>query len=402
VTAWLAIVGLGEDGLDGVSPAVRPLVDAAEIVVGGDRHLAMLPDDHPAERLTWATPLLHTIDAILARRGRRVCVLATGDPMWYGIGVTLARHVPAAERTIVPSPSAFSLACARLGWPLAEVEALTLHGRPLDLLRAYVAPGARLLLLANDGDSPREVAALLDDLGYGPSTITVLEHMGGAKDRRLEDTAERWQHPRAANLNTIAVTCRAGANATAHPRTPGLPDCAYHHDGQITKREVRAVTLAALAPFPGHLLWDVGAGCGSIAIEWLRAARGSRAVAIERNAERSTLISRNAAALGTPTLEIVTGGAPAALEGLDTPDAVFIGGGITEPDLVEACWDALAPGGRLVANVVTIEGEAALAQWRERIGGELTRMAISRIEPLGAFGGWRPLVPVTRLSVTKQ
>ncbi|MFQ5958092.1 MAG: precorrin-6y C5,15-methyltransferase (decarboxylating) subunit CbiE, partial [Alphaproteobacteria bacterium] len=396
MTPWLSIVGLGEDGLAGVAPAARPLIEGAETLVGGARHLAMVPADHPAERLTWANPLDRTVDEILRRRGSRVCVLATGDPMWYGIGVTLARHVAAGERTIVPAAAAFSLACARMGWPLAEVETLTLHGRPLDLLRACLAPGARLILLANDGDTPAQVAALLAETGYGESRVTVLEHMGGDAERRVEATAERWQEPRAAALNTLCVECRAGPDAKAYSRVPGLPDAAYENDGQITKREVRAATLAALAPLPGQLLWDVGAGAGSIAIEWMRAARGANAVAVERDAGRAATIARNAAALGAPDLEIVTADAPAALAGLDPPDAVFVGGGVSEPGLIAACWEALAPSGRLVANVVTVEGEAALLKWHERVGGELTRIAVSRTKPLGEFSGWTSLAPVTQ------
>ena len=402
MTPWLSIVGLGEDGLDGVSPVARRLIEGAETLVGGARHLALVPANHAAERLTWASPLADTVAEIVARRGRRVCVLATGDPMWHGIGVTLAQRVPPAEMTIVPGVSAYSLACARLGWPLGEVETLTVHGRPLDLVRACLAPGARLVLLANDGDSPREVAALLREAGYGDSRIVVLERMGGAKERRIEGTAARWRARRAAEFNTIAVECRAGADARVYARAPGLPDDAYLNDGQLTKRAVRAATLAALTPLPGRLLWDVGAGCGSIAIEWLRAARGARAVAVERSPERCAFIASNAAALGVPQLEVVSGPAPAALADLEAPDAVFVGGGLAAPGLVEACWDALAAGGRLVANAVTVEGEAVLARWHERIGGEMTRLSVSRLEMIGAYHGWRPAMPVTQFAVTKR
>ena len=402
MTAWLSIVGLGEDGLAGVSPAARPLVEGAETLVGGERHLAMVPKDHPAERLAWASSLSDTVDAIVARAGRRVCVLATGDPMWYGIGVTLGRRVPVAEMTIVPGIPAFSLACARLGWALSDVETLTLHGRALDILRSYLAPGARILLLANDGDSPREVASLLREAGYGNSRITVLERMGGAHERRVDGKAARWRAPRAADLNTIAVECSAGTHARVYSRVPGLPDDAFVNDGQLTKREVRAATLAVLAPGSGRLLWDVGAGCGSIAIEWLRASRGARAVAVEHAPERSMLIARNAAALGVPQLEIVTGLAPAALHDLEAPDTVFIGGGLATPGLVEACWDALPVAGRLVANAVTVEGEEVLLRWRKQIGGDLTRIAVSRAEPIGAFSKWRALAPVTQFVGTKR
>ena len=398
---WLSVVGLGEDGLDGLSPVARALVDAAQVLVGGKRHLAMLPDGD-AERFGWRLPITDTVADIVARRGLRVVVLATGDPMSYGIGVTLARQVAIEEMTVIPAPGAFSLACARLGWPMAAVTALTLHGRPLELLHLHLAAGARLLILSHDGATPAAVARRLTERGYGPSRVTVFEHMGGAAERRLDGTAEAWGAAACADLNTVAVDCRAAPGTPPRPRVPGLPDDAFAHDGQITKRELRAVTLAKLAPIPGARLWDVGAGCGSIAIEWLRAAPEGAAVAVERDAGRCDLIARNAADLGVPLLNVVGGTAPAALAGLQAPDAVFIGGGITADGLAEACWQALPPGGRLVANVVTVEGEAALAELRRRFGGELTRIAVSRAEPLGPHQGWRPLLPVTQLAVTKR
>lgn len=400
MTPWLSVIGIGEDGLEGLSPAARTLVETAEVLVGGARHLGFVPVGR-AERLTWASPISKTIDAIAARRGRRVSVLATGDPMCYGIGVVLARHFDRAEMTIIPAVGAFSLACARLGWPLAEVETLTLQGRPLELLNLYIAPEARLLILSRDGETPSRVAATLRERGFGPSRIAVLEHLGGPAERRIDGTAEDWNADRAADLNTVAVECRPGPDAKVHSRVPGLPDDAFTHDGQITKREVRAATLAALAPLPRQRLWDVGAGCGSIAIEWLRAAPGARAVAVEKEAARSALIAHNAAALGVPGLEIVTGPAPRALDGLEPPDAVFIGGGITAPGLIETCWTALKGGGRLVANVVTAEGEAELLRWRNDIGGALIRIAVSHVEPMGAFSGWRARAPVTQWAVEK-
>jgi precorrin-6Y C5,15-methyltransferase (decarboxylating) len=405
MTPWLSIVGIGEDGLDGVAPPGRLLIDQAETLVGGARHLAMAPETHPAERLQWSSPLDKIIAEILARRGRRVCVLATGNPLWYGIATTLAGVVDAAEMTIVPAPSAFSLACARLAWPLDETACFTLHGRPLDLLRLHLSPGARLVMLTTDGDSPGQIARLLSDAGYGKSTITLLDHMGGADERRTTGTAEDWDAPATselniAALNTIAVVCRAGADAVIRSRAPGLPDDAYENDGQLTKRETRSVTLAALMPLPGQRLWDVGAGCGSIAIEWLRAARGGKAIAIERNPARCAMIARNAAALGTPGLDIVNQAAPDALAGLAAPDAVFIGGGASQ-GLIKTCWDSLPTGGRIVANAVTIEGEAALSEARTAYGGDLSRIAITRAEPLGSLSGWRSLAPVTQWAAVK-
>jgi precorrin-6Y C5,15-methyltransferase (decarboxylating) len=395
MTPWLTVIGLGEDGLAGLSPAARGLIDRAELLVGGERHLALVPQGG-AERRGWATPLARTVEEILAWRGRRVVVLASGDPMWFGVGVTLARRVPHDEMLVLPGLSAFSLACARLGWPLAEVECLTLHGRPLALLDAVLAPGARLLLLSEDGATPAAVAARLASLGYGRSRLIVLEHMGGPLERRVEAIAGDWPGIVVADLSTIAVECVAGPDAVRRPLAPGLPDEAFRHDGQLTKRELRVTVLAALAPQPGELLWDVGAGCGSVAIEWLRLGRRLSAIAIEREPDRQAMIEANAAALGTPRLRLVRGQAPAALADLPPPQAVFIGGGLAAGGLLEACWAALPPGGRLVANAVTLEGEARLLAWQAEAGGQLCRIAISRAEPVGPYQGWRPLMPVTQ------
>lgn len=400
MTRWLSIVGIGEDGLAALSPCARSLIDEAEVLVGGERHLAMLPPDN-RERLTWSRPLQKLADSITTRRDRRVCVLATGDPMWFGIGVTLAKHVPTTEMTIVPAPSAFALACARLGWPLSEVETVTLHGRPLELVLPAFYPGARILALSDGAETPGQLAALLCAQGYGGSHMTVLEHMGGSRERRREATAESWNADDVAAFNTVAIDCVAAPGASPRSRLAGLPDDAFEHDGQMTKREVRAATLAALSPIPGQRLWDVGAGCGSVAIEWMRADPRCTAMAVERHAARRDLMARNAVALGVPGLRIVAGEAPEALADLPHPDAVFIGGGLSRPDLLERCWQALASGGRLVANAVTVESEAALLDWYGRQGGNLTRIQISRAEQIGAFSGWRPAMPVTQFAAVK-
>ena len=401
MTPWLTIVGLGEDGLDGLTPAARALVDRAEVLIGGARVFAMVPEDG-RERLIWPNPLSAMIGEIAARRGQRVCVLATGDPLHYGIGVALAKNIPIEEMIVIPAPSAYALACARLGWSRAEVETLTLHGRPLELLHPAVQPGAKILLLSNGAETPAEVAGLLRDRGYGASRIVVLEHMGGAQERRHEGTAGDWDAREVAEFNTVAVDCVATPGAALLPRAPGLPDDAFRHDGQMTKREVRAITLAALAPVPGQLLWDVGAGAGSVAIEWLRSDPRCRAIAIEHNQDRIALLAGNGSALGVPGLEIVAGAAPAALEGLAAPDAVFLGGGLRTSGVFEAAWAALGPGGRLVANAVTLEGAAALARWHEEHGGELIRIAISRAGPVGGATVLRPMFPVTQLRLIKS
>jgi len=401
MSKWLSIVGIGENGLAGLGAVARTLVDDATVLIGGDRHLAMLPDDG-RERLTWPSPLAKLVDEIVARRGQAVCVLATGNPQFYGVGVTLGRRVPAEEMTIIPAPSAFSLACARLGWAQAETEMLTLHGRPLESLIPCLQPGARLLLLSHDRTTPAAVAALLERHGFGPSPMTVLAHMGGPDEARMDCPAAEWQQITAvADFNTIAVDCRLAPGLRAPSRVPGLPDTAFEHDGQITKQEVRAITLAALAPAPGQLLWDVGAGAGSIAIEWLRADRRNRAIAVERDGERRRKIAANASALGTPGLVIRDGSAPAALADLAQPDAIFVGGGLTAPGMLDASWPRLGSGGRLVANAVTVEGEGVLYDWHAQIGGDMKRLAVSRAEPIGERLGWRPMMSVTQLVAVK-
>jgi len=392
---WLTIIGIGEDGLDGLSPVARRLVEAAEVLVGGERHLAFV-GRHSGERLTWRSPLTATFDDIAARRGRRVVVLASGDPMWFGVGATLSGRFTPEETLVLPHPGAFSLAASRLAWPLADVTTLTLHGRPLDRLALHLAPGARLLALTEDGHAPAAIARYLTERGWGPSRLTLMERLGGPKEHRLTGTAAEWAHPPGDDLNTLAIECVAGPKARPLSRAAGLPDDVFVTDGQLTKREVRAATLSALAPLPGQLLWDVGAGSGSISIEWLRAASGTRAYAIERDASRGDFILRNAATLGVPELHLVAGDAPAALKGLPAPDAVFIGGGLSANGLVETCLSGLKPGGRLVANAVTVESEARLLALHAKHGGQLTRIAVSRVEPVGTFQGWRTLMPVTQ------
>jgi precorrin-6Y C5,15-methyltransferase (decarboxylating) len=376
------------------------LVETAEVLIGGARHLALVPES-AAQRMSWDRPIERTFRAIAAERGRRVTVLASGDPLWYGVGAILSRHFPGEEMTIIPHASAFSLAAARLGWPLAECATLSLHARPLDNLRLHLAPGRHALMLSEDGGTPCAVAQLLAGLGWGPSRLTVFAHLGGPREAAISETAEQWGERRVADLNTIALECRAGAAARPLSRLAGLPDGAFQHDGQLTKREVRAATLAALGPLPGETLWDIGAGCGSIAIEWLRAADGVAAVAVEREPARAAMIAHNAAALGVPGLRIVAEAAPQALSGLPSPDAVFVGGGLDEAGLLARLWEALRPGGRLVANAVTTEGERRLLDWQAACGGTLARISVSRSEPLGARQGWRPHMTVTQLAAQK-
>jgi precorrin-6B C5,15-methyltransferase / cobalt-precorrin-6B C5,C15-methyltransferase len=398
---WLSVVGIGEDGLLGLSPVARVFVDQATVIVGGARHLSMLRLDDPREKLLWTSPIEVSVDEILKRQGQTVCVLASGDPLCYGIGVTLLRKIAIAQMTIIPAPSAFSLACARLGWSLTEVETVSLCGRDPAVLGAMLYPGARLLVLSEDRCTPAFVAQLLTEKGFAQSRMTVLERMGGAQERIVEGIASQWSCSELADLNTLAIACLPDPNAPCFSRLAGLPDAAYCHDGQLTKREVRAMTLAALAPLPGQLLWDVGAGCGSISIEWMRSHPRCRAIAIEQHPERLGLIADNAAALGTPALKIISGQAPDALQDLPTPDAIFIGGGVTTYNLLQTCWKALKPGGQLVANAVTVESEQVVLQAQQTFGGGLTRVAIQRAESVGRFLGWKAMAPITQWAVQK-
>jgi precorrin-6B C5,15-methyltransferase / cobalt-precorrin-6B C5,C15-methyltransferase len=399
---WLSVVGIGEDGLSGLSSIALSLLDRSKIVVGGARHLAMLPTDDTREKLVWASPLQTTVDRIISRRPEAVCVLASGDPMCHGIGVTLSRRIPIAEMTVIPAASAFSLACARLGWPLADVETFSLTNRPIASIALSFSPGARLLVLSADRHTPGKVAELLTQRGFGSSLMTVFERMGSEAERRIEGVAAAWNATDLADLNAIAIAVTADRETLIVSRTSGLPDAAYRHDGQLTKREVRAVTLSALAPIPGELLWDVGAGCGSIAIEWMRSHRSCRAIAIERHPTRLEYIAENASNLGVPELKIVTGSAPDALANLPQPNAIFIGGGVTAEALLETCWNALGEGGRLVVNAVTIESELKVLQWHSLHGGELIRIGIQRVGAIGSFQGWKPLAPVTQWAVVKR
>ncbi len=402
-TPWLSVVGIGEDGLAGLSATARVLVDDADILIGGQRHLDFIPADN-RQRLAWPSPMSELIDRIKEFRGQAVVVLASGDPLWYGVGRKLLAQIPETEMTFIPAPSAFSLAAARMGWTMAGCQLVTLHGRPLYTLSLHVHPGAYLLILARDGTTPGAVATYLTERGFGESEMTTLSHMGGQQETRLSATARTFAEQTAGqaipDLTTIAVACVAGADARWLPRTAGLADDAFRHDGKMTKREIRALALARLMPHPGALLWDIGAGCGSVAIEWLRAADGTRAIGIEPLAERRAMAAANAATLGVPRLDIRAGKAPEALAGLPQPDAVFIGGGVSA-ETIAASISALGSGGRLVVHAVTLESEAVLLAAHKNHGGDLTRLAVSRAETIGAYHGWRAAMPVTQWAWVK-
>lgn len=393
---WLSIVGIGEDGVAGLGEAARTCIARADIVFGGARHLALAAALLRGQARPWPSPFVDGVAQVLACRGRQVCVLASGDPFCHGVGGVLVRHVPAAEMVVHPAPSAFSLAAARLGWPLAQTVLLSLHGRPLDLVRPYLQEGVRLLALTSDGAAPAALARLLAGSGFGGSRFVVLEALGGPRERRREARADGFGAGECDPLNVVAVEVAAGAGARVLPLTPGLPDSLFEHDGQITKREIRAVTLSALAPRRGELLWDIGAGSGSVAVEWMLADPSLRAVAVESRAERASRILRNAARCGVPGLQVVEGTAPACLRGLPAPDAVFVGGGAGTPGLLDTAMEALRPGGRLVVTAVTLETEAVVLARHAASGGELVRLAVSRPGPVGAMTAWRAALPVTQ------
>lgn len=400
IRAWLFIVGIGEDGRAGLSPAATAALDGAGLVIGGRRHLE-LAAPLSAETLAWPSPLTDAYPTILARRGQPTCILATGDPFHYGVGAELARLVPAGEIAAYPQASAFSLAAARLGWPLAEVACLTLHGRALERVIPHLQPGARLLVLSWDGSTPEKLAGLLTARGFPRSRFTVLEAMGGPRERRRTATAAEFSEIGIDPLNTVAVEVVAEPDARVIPLAPGLDDAWFESDGQLTKAEIRAVTLAALRPRLGQLLWDVGAGSGSIGIEWSLRHPANRAIAVEAREERAARIRRNALNLGVPDLRVVVGRAPGSLAGLPAPDAAFLGGGVSDPALVAAVLDALPKGGRLVANAVTLESEALLLRCHAEHGGTLRRLSVARAEPVGHLTGWRPAMPVTQWALTK-
>ncbi|WP_182083945.1 precorrin-6y C5,15-methyltransferase (decarboxylating) subunit CbiE [Aureimonas sp. ME7] len=401
MTPWLHVIGIGDGGLGGLTPEQSAILTRAEIVFGGARHLAMLPEGHPAERRPWRSPFAESAPDILAARGRPSAVLATGDPSWFGPAKWLASVLDPSEFRVLASPSAFSLAAARLGWALEDVRCLSVHGRPLGAVAPELRDGARLLILSEDGSSPAALAALLAARGFGPSRLHVLEHLGGAAERVRAAEAASFDLQGIAALNTVAVECRLGDGARVYSSVPGLPDAAFRHDGKMTKRTLRALALAALEPMPGSLLWDVGAGSGSISVEWLRAVPGARAVAIEPNPARRALIAENVAALNVHGIELVEAPAPQAFDGLPPPDAVFIGGGLTDGVFVTA-FNALKPGGRLVAHAVTLESEAILLHLHEVHGGELLRVSTATAEPVGPYRGWRPAMPVTHWHLTKR
>jgi precorrin-6Y C5,15-methyltransferase (decarboxylating) len=402
----LSIVGIGEDGVAGLTDSARDLIRSAQRVFGGARHLSLAASLIRGATQAWSNPLDDSIAQIVAERGRRVCVLASGDPFQHGIGSVLVRHVPPDEIVAIPAPSAFSLATSRLCWPLQQTTLLSLCGHPLDLIRPHLHPGARILALTSGAEAPAKIANLLCSAGFGTSRLTVLEALGGPRERIRSTQATGFSLPDLAALNTVAIEVIPEVTARILPRAPGLADSLFEHDGQITKREIRALTLSALAPRRGEHLWDVGAGSGSVGIEWMLADSSVTAVAIERRADRAARIRRNAAALGVPNLQVIEGDAPETLQGLSPPDTVFIGGGATTPGVIEAAQLVLPINGRLVINAVTLETEAVVLEKYARHGGALLRIDLQRAGPINSTGNgpaiWHPAKPITQWTWIKQ
>ncbi|MFZ1813754.1 MAG: precorrin-6y C5,15-methyltransferase (decarboxylating) subunit CbiE [Rhizobiaceae bacterium] len=400
---WLHVIGIGEDGMEGLSAQARELVEQAEVIIGGERHHG-LSDSLSAQRVPWPSPFDAMIDTIRSYRGRRIVILVTGDPLWFSVGSRLTRSIPADEIHFHPQLSAFQWAACRMGWSIPDVETLTIHGRPAEQFLPWIAPGVRLILLTRDASSPREVARLLCERGYGASRLSVLGALGGPRETRIDGVASDWLAPDSTivfpDFHVLAVELVAGPDAEVLPRT-GLPDLAFIHDGKMTKRVIRSVTMAKLVPVRAGMLWDIGCGCGSVAIEWMRAAPEARAIGIEPLEARRDMARQNALRLGTPALQLVENSAPEILHTLPSPDAIFIGGGLTY-ETAEAAYAALKPLGRLVANAVTLESEAVLLALHARLGGDLERISTQKAEPVGRFSGWKAAMPVTQWSITKR
>ncbi|MEU1980615.1 precorrin-6y C5,15-methyltransferase (decarboxylating) subunit CbiE [Nocardia sp. NPDC019395] len=401
----IPVIGIGADGWPGLAETSRAALRECSVLLGSDRQLALLPDEITGRRESWPSPLLPALPRLLADRdGSRLGVLASGDPMFYGIGTTLARLLGPESLRVLPQPSSASLACARLGWSLPEVAVVSVVGRPLPRLLPELAGGRRVLVLSADAGTPEQVVELLRRNGFGSSRVTVLEQLGGPAERIAAGIAADWREPPGDPLNIVAVEVAEEPGRLRLTRQPGLPDAVYRGDGQLTKSEIRALTLAALAPGPGETLWDIGGGSGSIAIEWCRTHPACRAVTFETLDRRRDQITDNASALGVPEIDVrgeaigeITAGAAAG-----SPDAIFLGGGLTAPGLFDLCWSRLPDGGRLVANAVTAESEALLISWAAAHGGSLRRFQVYRGEPLGRFTTWRPQLPVTQWSVVRS
>ncbi|WP_245565872.1 precorrin-6y C5,15-methyltransferase (decarboxylating) subunit CbiE [Thermocrispum municipale] len=397
----MTVVGVGADG--SLQPAAETLLREADVVLGGRRHLELVAPVAGQERRLWPAPLGPALPALMAElRGRQVVALASGDPMLSGIGTTLVRTLGAEAVHVLPSISSVALARARMRWSAEESVVVTLVGRHEARVLREVAPGQRILVLTSGSQTVASVGRLLTEAGHPDAVITLLGNLGTDTESRYTKTAQEWAATAVDTvppLHVLAIEIPAGASAWRSSWVAGLPDEAFENDGQLTKRDLRASALARLSPAPGQHLWDVGAGAGSIGIEWMRAHPTCRTTAVEADSERAARVARNATRLGVPDLRVVEGRAPDALAGLEPPHAIFIGGGATRPGVLDACLAALRPGGRLVVHGVTLETESLLAEAYRTHGGELTRLAVETTHPVGTFTGWTPLRTVTQWSL---
>jgi precorrin-6Y C5,15-methyltransferase (decarboxylating) len=393
------VIGIGADGTDGLTPEVRAKLDAAEVIVGGDRHLGFV-GAHGATKIPWRRPLEATFDELEPHIDQKVVVLASGDPLDHGVARRLIERYGHDRVAVHPHPSAFALACARLGWSRDQVVCLSLHGRPLARLKRELVPGRRLLLLTDAKSSASAIAAALRETGWGPSRMWRLSRLGAHDEIFAEGVAAEWTDPTLTELDTVAVAC---APDRAQPPITGfaLPDDAFHHDGQLSKAQARMHALFALNPLPGQHLWDVGAGAGGVAVTWMRAAGEGQVTAIETDFERAALLQKNVDRLGTPEVQVCIADAPDVYDELDDPDVVFVGGGCHDPAVIDGAWERLPAGGRLVAQAVSCEGQAVLGEAADRLGGTLTRFHRETKAPLGEKSTWRPSLPVLQLEATK-
>ncbi|CBL46215.1 Precorrin-6y methyltransferase [gamma proteobacterium HdN1] len=395
---WLSIIGVGAGGLNTLIPAARAAIAEAEIVFGAPRQLELVAGAIRGVAHPWPTPFDAEFHAVRNARdaGKKVCVLASGDPFYFGVGASLSRHISADEFAVFPAPSSLSFAAARLGWALQSVAVVSLLVSTVSVLRGFLQRGARILILAPNGSKPAEVARYLVSQGFGDSVVHVLENLDADCEAIYHAKADEIGDREFASLNVIALEIRSTEQARILPLAGALEDDCFEHDGQITKQEIRALTLTALAPKRGDLLWDVGAGSGSVGISWLLADPSLRAIAIEKHPDRVARIRRNASQLGVPALSVIEGNVNDQLQYLPTPQAIFIGGGGSQAEVMHSCEQRLAVGGRLVANGVTLEMQAILQAQHQRLGGRLTRIAIEHAGNLGNMSCWRPALPVVQ------
>ena len=399
MTAWLHIIGIGEDGLDGLTVNARACIDTADYIVGGKRHHALIGASS-AEQINWPSPFDALTSELQALRGKTVVVLATGDPLWFSVGNRIAANFDLGEVRFYPHVSAFQLAASQIGWALQDATCLSVHGRPIERIKPHLQNGKKLLLLTSNGAAVAEIAAMLAKMGFGPSKLVALANMGGADEVRFDGIAQNWAHV-VPDLNTVAVECIALPNTQVLPIGYGLPDDAFEHDGTMTKQDVRAITMAKLMPMPNALLWDVGCGCGSVSVEWMRSANNARAIGIEARVDRREMALKNAQNLGGFDLQLIAGNAPEALKDLASPDAIFIGGGLSV-EVFDLCYAALKPMGRLVCNAVTLGSEQVLLEKYATLGGDLTKLQFAQASPIGGKVGWKPAMPVTQYSLVKK